>query len=193
MVSAPNTLLTARLGDSFYFAKCEIVESLLRRGARVPLGRRTGPPLSEAEDGDSANRDELCKILGPKLGRVLRWRPPLPPAEGRCRSAPEDWVLLGKNRWRRPLTKRSLPGTRPKTTGSVRAPFPTQPSRRDGRPTPPPGGETQRSLRSLALPLASTGATRHSAWAIRARKQSLSARLGKSYPINSSFIGLISS
>ena len=37
-----------------------------------------------------------------------------------------------------------------------RAPFPTQPSRRDGRPTPPPGGETQRSPRSLALPLAST-------------------------------------
>ena len=37
----------------------------------MPLGTRTGPPLSEAEDGDSANRDELCKILGPKLGRVL--------------------------------------------------------------------------------------------------------------------------
>ena len=29
-------------GDSFYFAKSEIVESLLRRGARVPLGTRTG-------------------------------------------------------------------------------------------------------------------------------------------------------
>ena len=26
--------LSARLGDSFYFAKCKIVESLLRRGAR---------------------------------------------------------------------------------------------------------------------------------------------------------------
>ena len=34
MVSAPNTLLTARLGDSFYFAVSKIVESLLRRGAR---------------------------------------------------------------------------------------------------------------------------------------------------------------
>ena len=32
--------LSARLGDSFYFAKSEIVESLLRRGARVPLGTR---------------------------------------------------------------------------------------------------------------------------------------------------------
>jgi hypothetical protein len=37
----------------------------------VPLGTRTGPPLPEAEEGNSANRDELCKILGPKLGRVL--------------------------------------------------------------------------------------------------------------------------
>ncbi len=33
-------LLAARLGDSFYFAKSEIVESLLRHGARVPLGTR---------------------------------------------------------------------------------------------------------------------------------------------------------
>ena len=41
------------------------------RPGEVPLGRRTGPPLPEAEDGDSANRDELCKILSPKLGRVL--------------------------------------------------------------------------------------------------------------------------
>ena len=31
---------TARLGDSFYFAQCEIVESLLRRGARGELSRR---------------------------------------------------------------------------------------------------------------------------------------------------------
>jgi hypothetical protein len=31
--SAPQSL-PARLGDSFYFAECEIVESLLRRGAR---------------------------------------------------------------------------------------------------------------------------------------------------------------
>ena len=30
-------LLAARLGDSFYFAKSEIVESLLRRGARGSL------------------------------------------------------------------------------------------------------------------------------------------------------------
>ena len=30
---------TARLGDSFYFARCEIVESLLRRGARGELSR----------------------------------------------------------------------------------------------------------------------------------------------------------
>ncbi len=34
--------LSARLGDSFYFAISKIVESLLRRGARVPLGTRTG-------------------------------------------------------------------------------------------------------------------------------------------------------
>ncbi len=33
-VFAPRSL-TARLGDSFYFAKCKIVESLLRRGART--------------------------------------------------------------------------------------------------------------------------------------------------------------
>ena len=70
---------SARLGDSCYFAKSKIVESLLRRGARVPLGRRTGPPLSEAEDGDSANRDELCKILGPKLGRALPMAAAAPP------------------------------------------------------------------------------------------------------------------
>ena len=37
------------------------------------------------------------------------------------------------------------------------------------------------------------GASRHSVLPIRARKQSLAARLGKSFPINSPFIGLISS
>ncbi len=35
----------ARLGDSFYFAKCEIVKSLLRRGAQVELSRRAGTAL----------------------------------------------------------------------------------------------------------------------------------------------------
>ncbi len=45
----------------------------------------------------------------------------------------------------------------------------------------------QRSLRRTG------GASRHAVWAIRARKHSLSARLGKSFPINSSFIGVISS
>ncbi len=57
--------LTARLGDSFYFARCEIVESLLRRGARnlertalrpgwprlrrggAPIGRFTGHPAAK--------------------------------------------------------------------------------------------------------------------------------------------------
>ena len=39
-IRARKRALSARLGDSFYFAKCEIVESLLRRGARVPLGTR---------------------------------------------------------------------------------------------------------------------------------------------------------
>ncbi len=33
-----NHFPAARLGDSFYFAVSKIVESLLRRGARVPLG-----------------------------------------------------------------------------------------------------------------------------------------------------------
>ncbi len=90
---APRSL-TARLGDSFYFAKCEIVESLLRRGAR-------------------------------------------------CRSALESWSWLGNRR---------------------------------------------------ELPLRRTGgASRHAGGAIRLQKHSSSARLGKSFPINSSFIGLISS
>ncbi len=33
--SAQRSTQTARLGDSFYFAECEIGESLLRRGARI--------------------------------------------------------------------------------------------------------------------------------------------------------------
>ena len=45
----------------------------------IPLGTRTGPPLPEAKDDDSANREELCKILGPKLGRVLPMAAAAPP------------------------------------------------------------------------------------------------------------------
>ncbi len=60
------TVMDRAPGDSFYFAISKIVESLLRRGAQVSLGRRTGPPLPEAEDGDSANRDELCKTSPPR-------------------------------------------------------------------------------------------------------------------------------
>ncbi len=61
--------LSARLGDSFYFAISKIVESLLRRGARVPLGTRK---LELA-------RQQATTALTP---------------DGRCRSAPENWSLL---------------------------------------------------------------------------------------------------
>ncbi len=36
------------------------------------------------------------------LAGISPWRPTPPPAEGRCRSAHEDWVLLGEDRWRQP-------------------------------------------------------------------------------------------
>ncbi len=62
------------------------------RPGEVPLGRRTGPPLPEAEDGDSANRDELCKILGPKLGRVLPMAAAATPRGRPQYAAPRDEI-----------------------------------------------------------------------------------------------------
>ncbi len=41
-IRARKRALSARLGDSFYFARCEIVESLLRRGARYRSALGTG-------------------------------------------------------------------------------------------------------------------------------------------------------
>ena len=54
-------------------------------------------------------------------------------------------------------------------TVSVRAPFPTQPSRRDGRPPLPraAGRNTPLHATRLRLPLAATGAARHSNRACR--------------------------
>ena len=122
------------------------------------LGRAPRRPLTRSlrsEAGDSTNRNSLCPT---KLGQDLPMAADATPCGARCRSAPEDWSLLRQARGRRPALCKNHPGPKilSRQTVSVRAPFPTQPSRRDGRPTPPPGGETQRSLRSLALPLAST-------------------------------------
>ncbi len=86
--SAPRSL-TARLGDSFYFARCEIFESLLRRGARdfslhfatqtqqkPPWGRPLGFHLD-------------CALAQPLKSLFRR-------AGDRYRSALEDWLFLRK-------------------------------------------------------------------------------------------------
>ena len=70
--SAPQSL-SARLGDSFYFAKCEIVESLLRRGARGLEGtalrgrrslRRTGGASRHPGLAIRARKQSLSARLG---------------------------------------------------------------------------------------------------------------------------------
>ena len=78
------------------------VDFLLRRGTQMSLGRRTGPPLPEAEDGDSANRDELCKILGPKLGRVLPMAAAATPRGRPQYAAPRDEIASSASGGREP-------------------------------------------------------------------------------------------
>ncbi len=65
--SAQRSTQTARLGDSFYFAKSEIVESLLRRGARVPLDTRK-LELARQQEGTALTPGGRCL---PALGRGL--------------------------------------------------------------------------------------------------------------------------
>ena len=108
--SAPRSL-SARLGDSFYFAKCEIVESLLRRGALVELSRRAGtalrPRRPRLRRGGGAFRHPVLAIrarkqsLAARLEKFFRFNSSLKRcisllrrARG-CRSALESWSWLG--------------------------------------------------------------------------------------------------
>ncbi len=68
--SAPRSL-SARLGDSFYFAECEIVESLLRRGARGELSRRAGTALKPHRLPTKAKKTPAKHPTGAPGGRCL--------------------------------------------------------------------------------------------------------------------------
>ena len=98
-----------------------------------------------------------------------RARPPAPAYGVRC--PPRTAMLCiatGSAKLLHPTLGRDLPMTADATPGGRPVPLGT----RTGQPLPQTeaGDSTNRnSLRSLALPLASTGAARHSAWAIRAR------------------------
>ncbi len=62
---------TARLGDSYYFAKSEIVESLLRRGARGELSRRAGTALKPHRLPTKAKKTPAKHPTGAPGGRCL--------------------------------------------------------------------------------------------------------------------------
>ena len=68
---APRSL-AARLGDSFYFAKCEIVESLLRRGARGLRGLPCAGGVRVTPAGRAKLRFAGACRLQPALS--ARWR-----------------------------------------------------------------------------------------------------------------------
>ena len=123
------------------------------------------PPEAALRPGRQGRRPKGRNCPHPKLSRDLpTTADATPPAEGRCRSALEDWVLLGKDRWRRP---KNYSARRSLTT-------------RRGRDLPmtaaaTPRGRPQRSLRSLA-PL------RWRQPKNCAAQRSLSARLGEILP-----------
>ncbi len=101
--------LSARLGDSFYFAKSEIVESLLRRGAR--WFERTGlkPAGLRLRRGGGASRHPVLPVLRKFLTRQARFE---------CRAAPPAKYPTGAPRRRcfpalgigHPGEKRPRPG-----------------------------------------------------------------------------------
>ncbi len=72
--------LSARLGDSFYFAECKIVESLLRRGARCRSAREPGSlyPKQRTAILRIATFSALTQQRSPDDGPELR------PAKARC-------------------------------------------------------------------------------------------------------------
>ena len=85
--------MTARLGDSFYFAKCEIVESLLRRGARGFLYRQSlvvfRSPAGISLDCALAQRAKsLFRRAGDLLQRARNWRELRSRAGPRARGEP---------------------------------------------------------------------------------------------------------
>ena len=61
----------ARLGDSFYFAKSKIVESLLRRGARGELSRRARTALKPHRLPTKAKKTPAKAPAGPPAGRAM--------------------------------------------------------------------------------------------------------------------------
>ncbi len=75
--SAKQQAQAARLGDSFYFAKCEIVESLLRRGAR--WFERTGlKPAGLRLRRGGAPKGRLIGLTGEKPAPSARGTPTKP-------------------------------------------------------------------------------------------------------------------
>ena len=159
--------LSARLGDSFYFAVSKIVESLLRRGAHpsgVLLACRWQPALSAR-----------WRILAKQL-TLFRQYPT--PVIARGPSYPDE-LELRSGRAGRPYAGRARPkgvllACRERKSVSVRAPAKSYSNAEHAF-------EQFRYLGAArGLPLRRAGgASRHSALAIRLQKHSSSARHAK--------------
>ncbi len=180
--SAPRSL-TARLGDSFYFAVSKIVESLLRRGAR-------GRSALESRSWLGNKLRLPCAGGGPTKAKRTPAKHPTGAPGGRCLPAAVGAIRARKQsltaRWRKWIKQLTLFD-----------PFPT-PAVARGRAIPtswncpyagravPPGtryGPSGRKKRAETTPAKRPvgGAFRHSVLAIRARNPATATR-----PINPS-------
>ncbi len=147
--------LSARLGDSCYFARCEIVKSLLRRGARCRSALESWSWLG--------NKLRLpCAGGGPTKAKITPAKHPTGAPGGRCLPA----LGIGHSGEKTVFVR--APGKFFRFNSSLKRSISL--FRRGARGLEGTALRGQRSLRRTG------GASRHPAGACRERKQSLSAR-----------------
>ena len=115
------------------------------------------PPEAALRPGRQGRRPKGRNCPHPKLSRDLpTTADATPPAEGRCRSALEDWVLLGKDRWRRPKNysaRRSLTTRRGRDlTMAARTPPPREGRTASFTTVSTPSDPSRATARNLAIP-----------------------------------------
>jgi hypothetical protein len=214
--AAPSTARSgggSRTPEECDFSTCRsaLTESSALRPPPEAMQTPIGVPSGTAKAGDSQSRDELSPKLGHSFGRdlpmtadatprrkaatfaTLTCDSPLASTEKpqfksnraqRARESPppratlESWSLFCKGRWRRPENKLRMRFLLHTTASSAE------------RHRAPPGVAVARATRRVAVVQL---ANQETAPPPSAAQRSLSARLGKSFPINSPFIGLISS
>ncbi len=170
------------------------------------------------------HREELSPLLRTMPSR-RDGRPTPPTGRLRCRSAREDWSLLGKDRWRRPflISLQTAPNGRASRRHPLRREVPLGTRRLEFAQTSPRAATRFWTKTASGHHISQPNELWPRAWAEfspwrpvasprdgsatfaplicaragdgpknRSTQWSLAARLGKSFPINSPFIGLIS-